>query len=138
MKIDVLHISKIHLLSKLESGFSIPVDGAVEMGGQNLGARPMELFLTSLASCSGFDVLIIMQKSKCQVHSFHIEVTGNRRNEIPKHFESIHLIFHIKADGVSEKQLNRAINLSVEKYCSVRAMIKESVKITYELNLIQD
>ena len=111
------------------TGHKAVLDGPQSLGGKNEGLRPMELILGGLAGCSAFDILSILKKSKQPVEDIQVEIKANRREEVPKIFTDIHLSYKVTGK-ISEKQLQRAINLSVEKYCSVSKMLEPKVKIT--------
>jgi putative redox protein len=110
----------------------IQLDAADQMGS---AFTPMELFLVSLAGCTAMDVQWILGKQRQQITQFEITASGKRRDEDPRFYESIDLEFVLRGEGVRRDAVERAIRLSQEKYCSVRAMIKDSVKlnITYKI-----
>ena len=96
---------------------------------------PMELFLVALAGCTAMDVQWIMDRQGQKVEKFNMEVSGVRRAEDPKYYESIDMTYKFAGPGLRKDAVERAIRLSLEKYCSVRAMVKDSVKlnITYTI-----
>lgn len=110
------------------------IEGPPDMGGKNEGVRPMEMILMGLASCSSLDVLHILQKGKSELTSLEVEVKAERANAIPAVFTNIHLHFKAKGDFTAEK-LERAIKLSMDKYCSVTKMLESTVKITTSFEL---
>jgi putative redox protein len=116
------------------SGGDLIVDGAPKIGGEGRGMRPMELLLTSLASCSAMDVVYILNKQKEPLEDLRIEVEGTRADAVPAVFTKIHLRF-VATGVVSERKLQRAVALSVEKYCSVRSSLSPDVEVTYEATL---
>jgi putative redox protein len=97
---------------------------------------PMELFLISLAGCTAFDVQLIMEKQRQKINRFEVAVHGMRREEDPRYYESIDLEYFLEGDNIRKDAVERAVRLSQEKYCSVRAMIKDAVKIriTYRIS----
>jgi putative redox protein len=105
------------------------------MGGKNEGVRPMEMILMGLASCSSLDVLHILHKGKSEVTNLEVDVKAERANAIPAVFTNIHLHFKAKGDFTTEK-LERAINLSMEKYCSVTKMLESTVNITTSFEIV--
>ena len=119
---------------KTPSGSAI-IDGPKSIGGEDDGLRPMELILGGLAGCSSFDILSILRKSKQPVKDFRVEITAHRRETWPKIFTDIHLLYRVWGE-VEEKQLERAINLSVEKYCSVTKMLEQVVNIHTKYEII--
>jgi putative redox protein len=96
---------------------------------------PMELFLVALAGCTAMDVQWIMDRQRQKANKFNMEVSGVRRAEDPKYYESIDMRYNLAGPGLRKDAVERAIRLSLEKYCSVRAMVNDSVKlnITYTI-----
>lgn len=114
----------------------INIDVSPEIGGIDAGVRPMELLLMSLGSCSAVDVIQILKKQKQPVGDFKISIKAERiENQIPSVFKFISICFKLTG-AVDENKLKRAIELSRDKYCSVSAMLHNTVNIeyTYELN----
>lgn len=120
------------------SGHAIVLDGAPAGGGRNMGMRPMELMLLSVGSCSSYDVVTILQKARQKISGCEVEVSAERVDAIPAVFESIHLHFKVTGLGLSEKQVQRAIELSADKYCSASIMMKSAgVKVTHDFEIIE-
>lgn len=137
MKITLERKNKaVHLIGTNESGLTVSIDGSPKIGGEELGPRPMELVLMAAGSCSSMDVLSILQKMKQEVKSYQVEVEGERdMDAIPSVFTSIHLKFILKGD-LDESKVARAIELSLDKYCSVTHMLRGSVKISSSFEII--
>lgn len=111
------------------------LDGPEKIGGTNDGLRPMEMLLIGLAGCSSFDIIHILQKGRQDVQDFDVNVKAERADAIPSVFTDIHL--HFKASGqLSQKRLDQAVQLSMEKYCSVSAMLGQSCKITHSCEIV--
>ncbi|HVN93729.1 MAG TPA: OsmC family protein [Terracidiphilus sp.] len=107
------------------------IDGPADMGGENAGLRPTEMLLAALAGCSSLDVLHIMKKKRQSLERLEVEVDAERADAIPAVFTKIHLRF--KGYGAIElEKLQKAVDLSMEKYCSVSKMLEPTVKITAE------
>ena len=104
-------------------------------GGAALGPSPMEALLLALAGCSGADVVSILQKKRADLRAFRVEVVGERRDEHPKRYTAITLRYHVRAPGLVESQARRAIDLSLEKYCSVTHSLAKDIAVRYELLL---
>ena len=117
-------------------GHEIILDGSPSLGGENLGVRPMEMVLFGLAGCAAMDILHIVQKGRTTLTQAYITATGHRVDTIPSVFERIHLSFTLAGKGLTIKQARRAIDLSLERYCSVAQMLSPHVQITSELNFI--
>jgi len=138
MKARLKLIENVCLLGEADSGHGIVIDGAPEIGGRNLGTRPMELVLIGLGGCSAMDVLSILKKQRQTVTDFMIEAQAQRREEEPKVFTEIHLHYIIKGRGLKENHVKRALELSTQKYCSVSAMLDKTAKITYDYEMIEE
>ena len=117
-----------------ERGFTITTDASPSIGGGNEGFRPMELLLSSLASCSAIDVINILNKQKQNIHSFSVDVEGERVDGTPSPFKKINVHFNIKGE-VDENKLKRAIDLTKDKYCSVRFSLHPDIEINYTFTL---
>lgn len=125
----------VHLHGFNKDQLSVSIDGSPDIGGENLGVRPMELLLMSLGSCSSMDVISILQKMKQPLEDFRVEVNGKRREgEIPAVFTHIHLHYFLKGN-LDDSKVARAIDLSMGTYCSVTKMLEKSVDITHEFTI---
>jgi len=137
MKVDISRINDaFHMQALGQSNVSINIDASPNIGGVDAGARPMELLLMSLGSCSAVDVIQILKKQKQAIEHFSVAIDASRvENQIPSVFKSINVCFKVEGN-VDKNKLKRAITLSKEKYCSVSAMLHHAVDIsyTYELN----
>lgn len=134
MKITLKRLNDAyHMRATNESGNSIEMDGSPAIGGENLGARPMEVVLMSLAGCSSIDVISILKKMKQDVTDYDVEVTAERREEIPSIFTKIHIKFIVKGENLEEEKVKRAAQLSAEKYCSVSKILEPTADITWEV-----
>ncbi|HKK40114.1 MAG TPA: OsmC family protein [Cryomorphaceae bacterium] len=121
----------LHFEAENDRGNRVSIDG----GDESKGMRPMELLLTAMGSCSAFDAVLILEKQRQTVRDFWVKVSGTRAAVgEPKPFESIHLIFTLEGE-IDKAKAERAVKLSVEKYCSVSATFRPETKITYELKL---
>lgn len=139
MKATVKWIDDVMFVGESGSGHAIVLDGAPESGGRNMGMRPMELMALGVGSCSSFDVITILKKSRQQITSCVAEVSAERVDTTPAVFESIHLHFKIAGKGLSEKQVARAVELSADKYCSASIMLKEAgVKVTHDFEITEE
>jgi putative redox protein len=112
-----------------EAGVSVRVGGSADYGGSGELMRPMEMVLVSLAGCSAIDVLHILKKQRQAVEGFEIEVDGKRADAIPAVYTDIHVHFRARGD-VDPAKLEKAVALSMEKYCSVTRMLEATVRIT--------
>ena len=96
------------------------------------GVSPVEQLLLAAASCSGIDVVLILQKMRVALEQVRVEVSGERRDETPRRFTAIHFRFHAAGDGADEAKLRRAVELSLQKYCSVVTSLAPDIRITYD------
>jgi putative redox protein len=121
------------------SGHRILIDGPPESGGQNKGARPMEMMLLGLGGCTSFDVMSILKKSRQQVTDCVTQLTAERDEETPAVFTDIHIHFTVTGINLDAKKVDRAISLSADKYCSASIMLSRAgVNITHDSDLIQE
>jgi putative redox protein len=136
MQVRIKWLEQRTFEAKTGSGHTVTMDGPPKHGGRNLGARPMEMVLVGLGGCSAFDVVDILEKSRQSVKACEIEIDAQRADEIPAVFTNIHMHFVVSGDNLNNKHVERAIDLSINKYCSVVKMLRPNVIITfdYELN----
>ena len=120
-----------------EDGNSISIDGAPAIGGHNLGMRPMQLLLAAIGGCSAIDIISILRKQKQEVEYFEIEVDGDREPvgiEGYSLFKTIVVHFILKGN-IDKDKVERAVKLSMEKYCSVTKTLEPTANITYKITL---
>jgi putative redox protein len=118
-----------------EDGNTISMDGAETIGGHKLGFRPMQLLLAGVGGCSAIDVIMILKKQKQEIESFDVEVEGERE-KIEEYSLFRDIVIHFKMKGkIDRDKAERAIKLSLEKYCSVSKTLEPTAKITYKLTL---
>ena len=109
---------------------------AIQIDGDNLtGPGPMLTLLLAAASCTGSDVVIILKKMRIDLTRFSIEVAGTRREEDPRRYIAIHFVYRLEGGGLDEARARRAIDLSLEKYCSVMHSLAPDIPVSYELEL---
>jgi putative redox protein len=125
----------VHLKATNEDGASIHIDGSPSLGGENKGLRPMQLLLAGIGSCSAMDIVSILKKQKQQLEDIKIIIDGQReKDKIPSLFEKIHVHFILTGE-LDEKKAKRAIDLSMNTYCSVIKIIEKTAHITYSFEL---
>ena len=107
------------------SGHTLTIDASPDDGGEGQGYRPKALMLASLAGCSGLDVASPIKKMKLQVKNFRIETFGDLTDEHPKYYNKVRLEYHFYGDSLNEERLQRAVDLSIEKYCGVMEMFRQ-------------
>lgn len=138
MKTRIKWIEDVCLLAESGSGHGVIIDGAPEIGGKNLGVRPMEMLLMGLGGCTTMDVLSILKKQRQNITDCQIEIEAQRADDIPKIFNKIHLHFIVKGHNLKQSAVERAIQLSAEKYCSASAMLEKSAQITHDFEIIAE
>jgi putative redox protein len=128
--------SDYHMEAINDTGNKVYIDGNPEIGGHNLGARPMQLVLMAAAGCSSIDVISILRKQKIELTSLDVVADGKRESGgIPNIFTGIHLKYIL--GGIQDKsKAERAVALSMEKYCSVSKMLEKTAEITWEIEYI--
>ena len=112
------------------NGHKILLDASEEFGGQNLGPRPKPLMLVALAGCTGIDVLSILKKMRIELTNFDIKVEADQSEEQPVHYIKMHIIYEFWGKGLPEEKLQKAINLSHERYCGVSAVYSKTMPVT--------
>lgn len=137
MKAEVDWVGGVAFEATPESGHCVTLDGPPGHGGENRGIRPMEAVLIGCAGCSAFDVVHILKKGRVDLTKCRVEIAGERAETEPKVFTDIHLRFVLAGQGLTEKNAQRAVTLSVDKYCSALQMLRHSVRITHELSIEQ-
>ncbi len=115
------------------NGHIIPLDAEATVGGEDRGPRPKPLTLVSLGGCTGMDVISILNKMRVEPEDFNVNVSGELTDEHPKYFHKIHIIYTFKGENLPMDKLEKAINLSQERYCGVTAMLNKVAEITHEI-----
>jgi putative redox protein len=135
MHVRVKWIEGVAFLGESETGHAVVLDGAPENGGRNIGMRPMEMLLIGMGGCTSFDVVTILKKARQPIVDCVAEIEAERADEVPKVFTKIHVHFVITGNNLSETQVERAVKLSAEKYCSASIMLSKSVEITHDFEI---
>lgn len=123
-----------HLRASNDQGNTIEIDGAPDIGGTDMGMRPMQLLLSSMGSCSAMDVIHIMRKQRQELRDIKISVKGDRVETHPRIFTDIHLHFDLYGE-IDQAKAERAVSLSVEKYCTAVRMVEKVAKVTYSFSI---
>lgn len=120
------------------SGHTVTLDGPPNLGGQDLGARPMELMLMGLGGCTSFDVMTILKKTRQDVTDCVAHLTAERADAVPAVFTKIHVHFVVTGRNLKDKHVARAIALSAEEYCSASIMLEKSgVSMSHDFEIVQ-
>ncbi len=136
VKVRIKWIDNVAFKGETESGHTLIMDGSPEVGGKNLGPRPMETVLMGTGACSAIDVMLILMKSRQPVVDCVVEVSAERALTDPKVFTSIHFHFIVTGDGLSPEKVGRAIKLSADIYCSATAMMAKTAKVTHDFEIV--
>ena len=136
MKARIKWIEGVSFVAETGSGHSVVIDGAPEAGGRDIGPRPMELVLAGTAACSAFDVVWILRKARQPIADCVVEAEAERAAADPKVFTRIHFVYRVAGRGLDARQVERAVTLSKEKYCSATIMLAETAEITYEVSIV--
>lgn len=135
------HTVNVNWLKKMAfegniDGHKIIMDASSEVGGEDRGPRPKPFMLMALAGCTGMDVVSILEKMRIELDDFNVIVEGELSEEHPKHYQSMHVIYEFKGKDLPMDKLEKAINLSEERYCGVNAVYKKTIKMSYEIRIL--
>jgi putative redox protein len=117
------------------SGHTVTMDGSPDVGGRNLGARPMEMVLLGMGGCTAIDVVSMLRKQRQDVRNVIVELAAERADDHPRVFTKVKVIYRIRGKGLNRALVERAVWLSDEKYCSATAMVRRSAEVTHEVVL---
>jgi len=137
MEVKVKWVDGMMFLGESESGHTVTMDGPPNLGGRNMGVRPMELLLLGMGGCTSFDVMQMLQKGRQQVTDCMAEITAERVDTVPKVFSSIHVHFVVTGKDLKTSAVERAVKLSAEKYCSASIMLEKAVTITHDFEVVE-
>ena len=137
MKARIKWVETVCFMGESETGHAVILDGAPDAGGRNLGMRPMEMLLIGMGACTSFDVVTILKKSRQPVTDCVAEIEAARADEIPKVFTRIHVHFVVTGSGLNPAQVERAVKLSAEKYCSASIMLGKMAEITHDFEIVE-
>lgn len=115
------------------NGHVLKMDAPVEGGGTNTGPGPKKLQLAALSGCTGMDVVSILKKMRVEIEGLNIEVEGNLADEHPKYYTSMHVIYHFKGKNLPIDKLQKAVKMSEDTYCGVRALYSRAIEMTSEI-----
>ena len=135
MKVRIKWLENVAFVGESGSGHALVMDGAPEGGGRNLGPRPMETVLIGTGGCTAYDVVHILRKGRAGISGCEVEVSAERADQDPKVFTKIHFHFIVTGKGLKREQVERAIHLSAEKYCSASIMLGKMAEITHDVEI---
>ncbi len=138
MKATIKWLDHMSFVGESGSGHSLVMDGPPESGGRNLGVRPMEMVLLGLGGCTSFDMVMILQRQRQAISDCQVEIEAERANEVPKVFTKIHVHYIVTGKNLDAKKVERAVNMTAEKYCSVSIMLSASVELSHDFEIIEE
>jgi len=136
--------AKVRLIQDMQfvgastSGHSLAMDADQESGGHNAGFRPMELLLVGFGGCTGMDVISILKKKRQEVTGLEMSVKGEKTDSYPKIYKEVHIEYVVKGKGIQKEAVERAIELSLEKYCSVGATLARAGNISHSYRVVEE
>jgi putative redox protein len=136
MKARIKWIQDVTFLGESGSGHAVVMDGAPESGGRNLGVRPMEMLLLGLGGCSAFDVVMILKRGRQAIDDCVVELQAERAETDPKVFTRINMHYVVTGRELERNKVERAVQLSAEKYCSASAILAKTAQITHSIDII--
>ncbi len=138
MQATVKWVDGAMFLGESGSGHAVIMDGPPDHGGRNMGVRPMEMILLGLGGCASFDVVNILKKSRQKVMGCRVELSAERAEGVPSPFTKIHLRFLVTGEALKPVQVERAVNLSAEKYCSASIMLEAAgVELSHDFEVLE-
>jgi putative redox protein len=136
MDVKIKWVDGVSFIGESETGHAVVLDGAPENGGRNIGMRPMEMLLIGMGACTSFDVVTILKKARQPIVDCVAEIHADRADEVPKVFTKIHVHFKVTGNNLNETQVERAVKLSAEKYCSASIMLSKACEITHDFEIV--
>jgi putative redox protein len=137
LEIKVSWAGAAAFIGESDTGHKVVMDGPPEGGGRDLGPRPMEMLLLGTAACSSYDVISILKKSRQKISACDVTISSERAESEPKVFTKIHIHFRISGAGLKEKQVQRAVSLSAEKYCSASIMLGAMAEVSHDYEIVE-
>ncbi len=128
----------MHFTATTDTGFVLTLDADPSVGGQEMGFRPLELMLVSLAGCTGMDVISILKKKRQNVTGFEVRVTGQQAPEHPKSYTDIEITYVVRGHNIDPKAVERSIELSQNKYCPASAMLNKAATIRTRYEIVEE
>ncbi|MCC7121017.1 MAG: OsmC family protein [Gammaproteobacteria bacterium] len=137
MKATIKWLDGVSFVGESGSGHAVVLDGPPDAGGRNIGMRPMEMMLVGMGGCTAFDVVAILRKARQAVVDCRVELDAERADAVPQVFTRIHVHFIVTGRALNAAQVERAVKLSAEKYCSASIMLGRTAEITHDFEIIE-
>ncbi|HAD99663.1 MAG TPA: OsmC family protein [Gammaproteobacteria bacterium] len=135
MNTTVRWIDGMMMVGESASGHAVVMDGPENLGGKNLGIRPMEMLLLGMGGCTTIDVMSMLKKMREEVRDCRAEISAERADDHPKVFTKIHIHFVVEGVNLDEKKVGKAIGLSADKYCSASIMLGKTATVTHDFEI---
>ncbi len=136
-KVKWLGTDGMAFMAETGSNHAVVMDGAPEGGGRNLGPRPMEMVLVGTGGCTAYDVVLILKKGRHEVRGCEVKLHAERADSEPKVFTKINFHFTVSGRSLSPAAVERAIQLSHDKYCSASIMLAKTAEITHSFEIVE-
>lgn len=137
MKARIKWVQDVMFVGESGSGHAVVMDGAPDAGGRNLGVRPMEMLLLGLGGCSAFDVMLILKRSREAVTDCVVDIDAERATTDPKVFTKIQMNYTVTGRALDRKKVERAVQLSMEKYCSASAIMAKTAELSHTITIVE-
>lgn len=138
VKAKVTYTGGMQFVASSDSGHAVVMDAGPEVGGTNTGSRPMELLLMGIGGCSGMDIISILKKKKQNVTGLEANIKGTMADDYPQRYTEIAIEYVVRGRGVTDEAVKRAVQLSMDKYCSVKATLEGSARINFSYKIIEE
>ncbi len=135
METTITWVDNVQFQAESDSGHNVVIDGPADLGGQNKGLRPMEMLLAGMGACTALDVVTILKKSRQRISGCRAQLSANRADTPPQVFTNIHVHFVLAGHELKHHHVERAIQLSAEKYCSASIMLGKTARITHDFEI---
>jgi len=135
---NVKYTGGMQFVATADSGHAVIMDADTDVGGTNTGSRPMELLLMGIGGCSGMDIISILKKKKQTITGLEAQVSGAMAEDYPHKYTEISIEYIVRGKDVSEEAVKRAVQLSMDKYCSVKATLEGSAKIHFTYKIVEE
>ena len=138
MRAHIRYSGNMSFIGKADSNHFVVMDASKKVGGEESAVKPIELILIGLGGCTGVDVVSILSKMRAPLDNLEISIEAEQSDDFPKVFTNIHIDYTFYGQDLKNEQVERAINLSKEKYCSVSVMLSKSAEMSHSYKIISD